>query len=310
MDKVAGKVAFITGAASGMGLGMARAFSRAGMKIVIADLRREAINQAIAQFPSGNPGVAGVVLDVADRPGYVRAADEAERMFGRIHVLVNNAGVGIIGPLLEATYADWDWGLSVNLGGVINGIQTIVPRIRAHGEGGHVVTTSSMSGIFSASTAGIYTTAKYAVVGLMESLRSELEAFNIGVSAFCPGLVTTNIGDTESHRPAAFRESSYGRSAPERAGFMREHIMPHGMPPLEVGERVLQGILNNDMWILTHPEYKAGAQERFEAILESFPIEGPPPPARVAAEAMVTRNPLFAAERDRLRARRASARKG
>jgi len=307
MDQVAGKVAFITGAASGMGLGMARAFSQAGMKVVIADLKREAIDRAIGQFPAGNAGVAGVVLDVADREGYVRAADEAERTFGRIHVLVNNAGVGIIGSLLEATYADWDWGLSVNLGGVVNGIQTVVPRIRAHGEGGHVVTTASMSGIFSASTAGIYTTAKYAVVGLMESLRTELEPLGIGVSAFCPGLVNTNIGDTEAHRPAAFRESSYGKSAGERAGFMREHIMPHGMPPIEVGERVLRGIQNNDMWILTHPEYKAGAQERFEAILESFPIEGPPPPARVAAEAMVTRNPLFAGERDRLRARRSKS---
>jgi NAD(P)-dependent dehydrogenase (short-subunit alcohol dehydrogenase family) len=304
VDKVAGKVAFITGAASGMGLGMARVFSREGMKVVIADLRREAIDRAIAGFPAGNPGVFGVVLDVADRAAYARAAHEAERAFGKVHVLVNNAGVGIIGSLLEATYADWDWGLSVNLGGVVNGIQTVVPLIRAHGEGGHVLSTSSMSGIFSASTAGIYTTAKYAVVGLMESLRTELEPHNIGVSAFCPGLVNTNIGDTESQRPAAFRDSTYGKAAGERANFMREHIFPHGMSPIEVGERVLKGMLNNDMWILTHPEYKAGAQERFEAILESFPVEGPPPPGRVAAEAMVTRNPLFAAERDRQRARR------
>lgn len=305
MDKVAGKVAFINGAASGMGLGMAQVFSSHGMKVVIADLRREAIERAIASFPAANPGVLGVELDVADRAAYARAAAEAVRAFGAIHVLVNNAGIGIIGPLLEATYADWDWGLSVNLGGVINGIQTVVPLIRSHGEGGHVVPTSSMSGIFCASTAGIYTTAKYAVVGLMESLHSELQPHNIGVSAFCPGLVSTNIGETESMRPAEFRNSSYGNAAPERATFMREHIFPHGMSPLEVGERVLKGIVNNDLWILTHPEYKAGAQERFEAILEAFPIEGPPPPKRVAAEAMVTRNPLFALERDRLRARRA-----
>ena len=305
MDNVADKVAFITGAASGMGLGMARVFSSHGMKVVIADLRREAIERAIASFPAGNPGVLGVELDVADRAAYARAAAEAVRAYGAIHVLVNNAGIGIIGSLLEATYADWDWGLSVNLGGVINGIQTVVPLIRSHGEGGHVVSTSSMSGIFSASTAGIYTTAKYAVVGLMESLHSELQPHNIGVSAFCPGLVNTNIGETESARPAAYRNSTYGKTASERANFMREHIFPHGMSPLEVGERVLKGILNNDLWILTHPEYKAGAQERFEAILEAFPVEGPPPPGRVAAEAMVTRNPLFAAERDRLRARRA-----
>ena len=306
MDQVAGKVAFITGAASGMGLGMARVFSSHGMKVVIADLKSEAIDRALATFPAGNPGALGVVLDVADRAAYARAADEAVRAFGKIHVLVNNAGVGIVGSLLEATYADWDWGLSVNLGGVVNGIQTIVPLIRSHGEAGHVVSTSSMSGIFSASTAGIYTTAKYAVVGLMESLRSELEPHHIGVSAFCPGLVNTNIGETETTRPAAYRDSSYGKAAGERANFMREHIFPHGMSPLEVGERVLKGIVNNDLWILTHPEYKVGAQERFEAILESFPVEGPPPPGRVAAEAMVTRNPLFAAERERIRARRAA----
>ena len=184
MEKVEGKVAFITGAASGMGLGMAKVFSQAGMRVVVADIRREAIDRALGEFPQGNPGILGVQLDVADRAGYRRAADEAERAFGKIHVLVNNAGVGIVGSLLEATYDDWDWGLSVNLGGVINGIQTMLPRIRAHGEGGHVIATSSMSGIFAAALAGIYTTAKYAVVGLMESLRPELDALNIGCSVF------------------------------------------------------------------------------------------------------------------------------
>jgi NAD(P)-dependent dehydrogenase (short-subunit alcohol dehydrogenase family) len=306
MERVDGKVAFITGAASGMGLGMAHAFSRAGMRVVIADIRRDAIDRALAEFPAGNPGVVGVELDVADRDGYVRAADEAEKAFGKIHVLVNNAGIGIVGSLLEATYADWDWGLSVNVGGVINGVQTVLPRIRRHGEGGHIVTTASMGGIFSAGLAGIYTTAKYAVVGFMESLRPELEPFNIGVSAFCPGLVNTNIGEVEAHRPAAYRDSRYGQKAAERAAFMREKIFPHGMSPREVGERVLAGIRRNDLWILTHPEYHDGAQERFDAILASFPVEGPAPLERVAAEAMVVRNPLFAAERDRQRARRSS----
>ena len=307
MEKVEGKVAFITGAASGMGLGMAKVFSQAGMRVVVADIRREAIDRALGEFPQGNPGILGVQLDVADRAGYRRAADEAERAFGKIHVLVNNAGVGIVGSLLEATYDDWDWGLSVNLGGVINGIQTMLPRIRAHGEGGHVIATSSMSGIFAAALAGIYTTAKYAVVGLMESLRPELDALNIGCSVFCPGLVSTNIGEAESLRPAAFRDSSYGKGSAERAVFMREKIFPHGMSPIEVGERVLAGMKRNDLWILTHPEYRGGAQERFDAILESFPVEGPAPPERIQAEAMVIRNPLFPAERERQRARRKNA---
>jgi NAD(P)-dependent dehydrogenase (short-subunit alcohol dehydrogenase family) len=303
MERVDGAVAFITGGASGMGLGMAQVFSGAGMRVVIADIRREAIDGALRLFPAGNPGVFGVQLDVSDRAAYVRAADAAEEKFGKIHVLVNNAGIGIVGSLLTATYADWDWGLAVNLGGVINGIQTIMPRIRRHGEPGHIVTTSSMSGIFAAGVAGIYTTAKYAVVGLMESLRPELEPHSIGVSAFCPGLVNTNIGEVDKLRPAEFRDSTYSVGAADRAAFMREKIFPHGMSPIEIGERVLEGIRRNDLWILTHSEYREGAQQRFDAILASFPADTAPP-ARVAAEAMVVRNPLFAAERERRLAQR------
>ncbi len=298
MKHIEGAVAFITGGAGGMGLGMAQVFSRAGMRVVIADIRQDALDAALRRFPAGNPGVVGVQLDVADREAYVRAADAAEKAFGKIHVLVNNAGIGIVGSLLSATYADWDWGLAVNLGGVINGIQTVLPRIRRHGEGGHVVTTASMSGIFAAGLAGIYTTAKYAVVGLMESLRPELEPLSIGVSAFCPGLVNTDIGEVETLRPAAYRDSTYGATAAERAAFMREKIFPHGMSPMEIGERVLEGIRRNDLWILTHSEYRAGAQERFDAILASFPTDAAPA-ERVAAEAMVVRNPMFAAERAR-----------
>ncbi|MGO9993877.1 MAG: SDR family NAD(P)-dependent oxidoreductase [Steroidobacteraceae bacterium] len=303
MERVDGAVAFITGGASGMGLGMAQVFSRAGMRVVIADIRQEAIDAALRRFPADNPGVFGVQLDVADRAAYVRAADAAELKFGKIHVLVNNAGIGIVGPLLAATYADWDWGLAVNLGGVINGIQTILPRIRRHGEPGHIVTTSSMSGIFAAGLAGIYTTAKYAVVGLMESLRPELEPHSIGVSAFCPGLVNTNIGEVDKLRPAEFRDSTYSAGAAERAAFMREKIFPHGMSTIEIGERVLEGIRRNDLWILTHSEYREGAQQRFDAILASFPTD-PAPPERVTAEAMVVRNPLFVAERERRLAQR------
>jgi NAD(P)-dependent dehydrogenase (short-subunit alcohol dehydrogenase family) len=298
MEHIEGAVAFITGGASGMGLGMAQEFSRAGMRVVIADIRQDAIDAALRQFPAGKAGVIGVQLDVADRAAYVRAADATEKAFGNIHVLVNNAGIGIVGSLLTATYADWDWGLSVNLGGVINGIQTILPRIRRHGEGGHIVTTASMSGIFAAGLAGIYTTAKYAVVGLMESLRPELEPHSIGVSAFCPGLVNTNIGDVENLRPAAYLDSTYSNAAAERAAFMREKIFPHGMSPIEIGQRVLEGIRRNDLWILTHSEYREGAQQRFDAILASFPSDAAPP-ERITAEAMVVRNPLFAAERAR-----------
>jgi NAD(P)-dependent dehydrogenase (short-subunit alcohol dehydrogenase family) len=307
MKNVEGKVAFITGGASGMGLGMARVFSKAGMKVVIADVHRDHLDSAMEKFRGANPGVHALQVDVADRAAMTRAADEAERVFGKVHVLCNNAGVGIVGPILEATYDDWDWGMGVNLGGVINGVQTFASRIRKHGEGGHIVTTASMSGLLGG-VAGIYATAKYAVVGFMETLRPELEPFGIGVSVFCPGLVNTNIHEVEKHRPAQYGNTTYRAPSEKRAQFMKAKILPSGMDPLEVGERVLRGIRRNDLYILTHPEYEPGLRERFAAILASFPVEGPPPPARVAAEAVVLRHPMFAAERDRLLRERAKHR--
>lgn len=311
MKNIEGKVAFITGGASGMGLGMARVFSKAGMKIVIADIRRDNLNSAMEHFRGDNTGVHALQVDVADRAAMARAADEAERVFGKVHVLCNNAGVGIVGPILDATYDDWDWGMGVNLGGVINGVQTFASRIRKHGEGGHIVTTASMSGLLGG-VAGIYATAKYAVVGFMETLRPELEPYDIGVSVFCPGLVNTNIHEVEMLRPTQYGNTNYRAPAEKRAQFMKTKILPSGMDPLEAGERVLRGIRRNDLYILTHPEYEPGLRERFAAILASFPVEGPPPPARVAAEAVVLRHPMFAAERDRLlreRAKHRSARR-
>lgn len=307
MKNVEGKVAFITGGASGMGLGMARVFSKAGMKVVLADVRRDHLESAMEQFRGDTPGVHALQVDVADRNAMAHAADEAERVFGKVHVLCNNAGVGIVGPILDSTYDDWDWGMGVNLGGVINGVQTFAPRIRSHGEGGHIVTTASMSGLLGG-IAGIYTTAKYAVVGFMETLRPELEPLGIGVSVFCPGLVNTNIHEVEKHRPARYGNTIYRAPAEKRAQFMKAKILPSGMDPLEVGERVLRGIRRNDLYILTHPEYEPGLRERFAAILASFPVEGPPPPGRVAAEAVVLRHPMFAAERDRLLLERAKHR--
>jgi NAD(P)-dependent dehydrogenase (short-subunit alcohol dehydrogenase family) len=300
MKNVEGKVAFITGGASGMGLGMARVFVRAGIKVVIADVRRDHLDQALTHFKGAERSVHAIELDVADRAAMLQAADETMRVFGKVHILCNNAAVGIIGPAIDATFDDWDWGLGVNIGGVVNGVQTFLPRIRAHGEGGHIVTTASMGGIFAAGMAPIYNTSKYAVVGYMEALRPELEPLGIGVSAFCPGLVNTNIHEVEQLRPAKFGDTNSRDAAVARASIMKEKVLPAGMDPMEIGERVLRGIRNNDLYILTHPEYEQGIRDRFEAILASIPVEKEQPPAaRVAAESMVLRNPIFAAERDR-----------
>jgi NAD(P)-dependent dehydrogenase (short-subunit alcohol dehydrogenase family) len=306
MKDVEGKVAFITGGGSGMGLGMARAFMTAGMKVVIADLRQDHLDHAMALLTRSGAAVHGLRLDVADRAAMAAAAAETVRVFGKVHVLVNNAAVGLIGPTIDARYDDWDWALGVNVGGVVNGIIEFLPKIRAHGEPGHIVCTSSMAGLFAhgGGGAGIYNTTKYAVVGLMESLREELAPLNIGASVFCPGLVNTNIHEFERLRPARYSNTGYvihAEAAAAREEFMKTQILPAGMDPLEVGERVLRGIRNNDLYILTHPEYEQGVRDRFEAILASFPRgEPPPPPARVAAEARVLRSPVFIQECDRL----------
>jgi len=293
MKDVAGRTAFVTGGASGIGLGMATAFVGAGMNVVIADLRRDHIDAALERLAGAS--VHAIELDVTDRDGFARAADEAERVFGNVHVLCNNAGVGILGPAADAHYDDWDWGLGVLLGGVVNGVQTFLPRLRAHGEGGHIVNTSSMAGVLPVPSSVIYTTAKAAVIGLSEVLRSELAAEGIGVSAFCPGPVKTNIGEVGKTRPARFADSGYAEF--ERQLAARE-ISPLWMDPLECGERVLAGIRNDDLYIFTHREFREGADERFRAMLASFPDE-PLNEERADAIRFLLSNPIFGEVLDR-----------
>ena len=178
--------------------------------------------------------------------------------------------MGILGPVTLARYDDWDWGLGVLLGGAVNGIQTFLPRLLAHGEGGHIVNTSSMAGVLPIGGAAIYITAKAALIGLSEALRSELAGEGIGVSAFCPGPVQTNIREGGRMRPERYGDSGYTeleRELEERPN------SPLWMDPLECGERVLAGIRRDDLYIFTHREFREGADERFRAMLESFPEE-------------------------------------
>jgi NAD(P)-dependent dehydrogenase (short-subunit alcohol dehydrogenase family) len=280
MHDVAGKTAFITGGASGMGLGMARAFARNGMKVVIADIREEGLNEAMAEFSRTNLAVHPVRLDVGNRENFAAAADEAERVFGKIHLLCNNAGIGITGSIKNATYDDWDWLKSVMLDGVINGVQTILPRIRQHGEGGHIVNTASMSGAFASGDAGIYITLKYAVVGMAEALRWELKDENIGVSAFLPGGVRTNIFTSHHLRPAGMT-TGYADEDARREGLMEAVRNADPDSPInailmdvdEVGLRVLRGIRRNDLFIISHPEFREGIQARCDALLRAIPDE-------------------------------------
>ena len=282
---------------------MARAFSAAGMKVVIAYLQDEQLAQALQFFREPNAGVHAVKLDVTDRDAWPRAADDATRKFGPVHLLCNNAGVGIQTGLARASYKDWDWGMGVNLNGVFNGIHTLLPRMLEHGQGAHIVTTSSMSGLLPVGGTSIYTTAKFAVVGMMESLRAEMENEDVGVSVYCPGLVHTNIYQSERNRPAEFANDKGAQDPKGTAAgeaMMRDRILPAGMDPLEAGQKVLRGVRNNDLFILSHPEFRDGMQERFDAILASVPEGEVPPASRLAAEQYTMRNPLYALERDRL----------
>jgi NAD(P)-dependent dehydrogenase (short-subunit alcohol dehydrogenase family) len=273
MENVRGKVAFITGGANGIGFGIAQAFAGAGMKVVIADIRQASLDAAHALFTKAGHGddVITVQLDVTDRKAMAIAADAAEQAFGKVHVLVNNAGVGIGGPIREAKYDDWDWGMGVNLGGVINGIVEFLPRLTSHGEGGHIINTASMAAVVPMQVAAIYIAAKSAVLGLSEELRGELAPDNIGVSAFCPGPVQTNIRYSGELRPEKYKKDS-GYAKFEKQLSERPNS-PLWMSIEEVGERVLAGLRRNDLFIFTHREFKEGFAERCEMMLRSFPDE-------------------------------------
>ena len=292
MQDLAGKTAFVTGGASGIGLGMAKVFAWAGMNVAAADIREDHI--AAAHAAIADEGLAERVrflsLDVTDRAAFAAAADEAEAMFGKLHVLCNNAGIGLPTPITKASEADWDWAIDVNLGSMFSGVKAVLPKIRAHGEGGHVVNTASMAGVLPIPGAAIYITAKAAVIGLSGALRSEVADEGIGVSAFCPGPVQTNIREGGRMRPARYSDSGYTTLELE---LEERPNSPLWMDPRECGERVLAGIRRDDLYIFTHREFREGADERFRAMLASFPDE-PVDDDRADAIRFLLSNPIFA----------------
>jgi NAD(P)-dependent dehydrogenase (short-subunit alcohol dehydrogenase family) len=298
LAELAGKAAFITGGASGIGLGIAQACVDAGMNVVIADLRPDNIERALAQV-GGDGRVHALELDVCDREAFARVVDQSARLVGPVHLLVNNAGMGIGGPIALTRFDDWDWGLGVLLGGVVNGLVSFLPHMLDHGEGGQIVNTASMAGLLPVSRTAIYSTAKAAVVGLSETVRGELAEQGIGVSAFCPGPVQTNIRESGRTRPERYRPGS-GLLELERELEQRPNS-PLWMDPRECGERVLRGVRANDLYILTHPEFRDGTAERFEAILASFPDE-PPNVERSQEISFLLRNAVFAEALARRRA--------
>jgi NAD(P)-dependent dehydrogenase (short-subunit alcohol dehydrogenase family) len=305
LAEVRGRTAFITGGSSGIGLGLARAFSAAGMKVAFTWRRADHRDAALRLLGDDHQGVLPLELDVTDRAAFARAADATEDAFGPLHLFAGNAGVGIRAGAAEATFKDWDWGLGVNLGGVVNGVVTLLPRMRAHGQGAHLLATSSSSGLLAGGGIGVYVTAKFALLGLMESLREELAEQNVGVSVFCPGFVRSNLIESEKARPASLvnevEKPSTRAPSPQEEAMMRK-FMAAAMDPLSAGEQVLAGIRRNDLHIFTHQEFAQPVRERMEALLAAFPAEEAPRARAMVARRFVSQ--MYARERDRLLARR------
>lgn len=271
MKDFAGRTAFVTGGANGVGIGIVRNLLERGAKVAIADIRQDSIDAALKSLD--NREVMGVQLDVASRDGFKAAADEVEAAFGPVSILVNNAGVNLFQPIEESSYDDWDWLLGVNLHGVINGVQTFVPRMVERvkaGEqvGGHVVNTASMAAFLAGGSPGIYNTTKYAVRGLSESLRYSLLKYGIGVSVLCPGLVKSYIYASDDIRPDALKAQmkAVDQTAVERLAGVHEF----GMEPDVIGARVIEAMEANRLYIFSHPDHKDELREVFDYILDHY----------------------------------------
>jgi NAD(P)-dependent dehydrogenase (short-subunit alcohol dehydrogenase family) len=293
MQDLGGRIAFVTGGSSGIGLGLVKVLAAAGMKVAFTYRQAQHRDEALAHLRQG-PGlkVHAIALDVTDRAGFKAAADEAERVFGGpVQVLINNAGVGLLGLMEQASYADLDWVLSVNVGGVINGVQTFLPRMLAAGLPGHIVNVASIGGLAALGSAGLYATSKFAVVGLSEALRTDLLGRPIGVSVYCPGLVKSNIGDSARSRPASLAESGYAAPDPDQ-GEPPPQFMRHAMDAETAAGYVLDGIRHNRLFILSHPEFREVLTARSELLLGSIPQE-PLNEARANSERWLLSNPVY-----------------
>jgi NAD(P)-dependent dehydrogenase (short-subunit alcohol dehydrogenase family) len=281
MRQLEGKTAFVTGGASGIGFGIAQALLDAGMNVAIADIMSGRLEQARDQLRSPDR-LHTMILDVSDRAAVGRAADEVESRFGKVHVVCNNAGVGRAPDVMDVTYNDWDWVLGVNVMGVVNGVMSFLPKLRAHGEGGHIVNTSSMAGLIPVPGMGgvLYCTSKFAVRGLSDSLRLTLAAEGIGVSVLCPALVRSNIMKSEVTRPAGLVNDSQAAAVDDEIASASNA----GMDPLEVGEAVRDAILGNKAYILTHSEHRDEVAGLFADIVAAFPPDQQIDPGRFEAE--------------------------
>ena len=280
------QIAFVTGGASGAGFGQAVVFAEAGCRIAIADIRRAAIDEALAKLRAQGVNAHGIQLDVTDRAAYARAADEVEKVFGGPpELLFNTAGVNAFGPVEKSTYDDFDWLMSVNLGGVVNGMVTFVPRMIAAGRGGYIVTTSSIGGFAGSPAASIYSAAKAAVINLMESYRLGLAQYNIGVSVLCPANIRSNIAEATRLRPAHLGNTGY--LVNEDVIRSLHSIHAHGLDPIVLARRTKEAMEAKQLYIIPYPEEKERLAQHFREIVNSvLPMDADPDGARERTEAL------------------------
>jgi NAD(P)-dependent dehydrogenase (short-subunit alcohol dehydrogenase family) len=272
MRDLAGKTAFVTGAASGIGLGIATALAQAGVKVMLCDIEEEALARAVEGLKHTNADVDGVKADVSLKAELRTAAEATIARYGKAHILVNNAGVAGGGPYGAWTEAAWNWTLGVNLMAVVWGIEIFGPLIEQHGEGGHVVSTASIAGLIS-SRSQPYNVSKYGVVALSEGLREELAPRGIGVSVLCPGWIRTQILNSSRNLPDRFErpsaESLAALQSSDAAKMARDRVSK-GIDPSYVGELVREGIENDWFYIFTDTEFEPFVEARFAAIKQGF----------------------------------------
>lgn len=265
-----GKVAFITGGAAGLGLSMARAFGKEGMKVMLADIDEDALAAAKKDLEDRQVPVSTVICDVTDRNSLKSAALKTIADFGKVHVVCNNAGVAVGGPWDQVKDRDWDWIIDVNLKGVYYGVETFMPLILSHGEGGHFVNTASMAGMVSPPSLEPYCATKFAVVAMSEGWAMQFAPLGVGVSVLCPGFVKTLI-----HESWRNKQAKYGGAADTDPGVgaTREEAASNvlnGIDPDVVGARVVEGINGGEIHIFTHREMRAFVEMRFQTILQGF----------------------------------------
>jgi NAD(P)-dependent dehydrogenase (short-subunit alcohol dehydrogenase family) len=270
MQEFRGKTAFITGAASGIGFAMARAFGREGANIVAADIDGDGARSAAEHLHGDQIKAIGVQCDVSERGAIERAALETIAAFGKVHVVCNNAGVAVGGPLGTIGARDWDWIIDANLKSVIYGVETFYPLIRSHGEGGHIVNTASMAGMISPPGMEPYSATKFAVVAMSEGWAMQLQPLGIGVSVLCPGFVRTRIHESGRARPERF--GGQGEVDPGVGATLREAAenVLHGIDPEIVGARVIEAVKAGELHIFTHPAMRDFVEARFQTIRSAF----------------------------------------